>query len=76
MIDEILNFIYEQTGVIVESCEYFCGIREHRGHKYFNVVLKQKLSESADFSKLERFADKYNSIRIEPNGLRRVAIFF
>ena len=35
----------------------------------------QRTSESVEYDLLKRFADKYNLISIEPNGLRRVSVF-
>jgi|GEM_PF-1147698 len=70
-----LDLIKEQTGLELELCDYFTGIQEHNGRKYFNVILSQRTSESQDFDKLKRFANQYKIISVEPNGLRRVAVF-
>ena len=75
MIQKTLKLIKEQTGLDLELCDYFTGIKQHRGQKYFNVVLKDRTSESRDFKTLELFAKKYKLIDVEPNGLQRVAIF-
>jgi uncharacterized protein YebE (UPF0316 family) len=71
----VLDLIKEQTGLELELCDYFTGIREHNGRKYFNVILSQRTSESKEYDKLKRFADQYKIISVEPNGLRRVSIF-
>lgn len=72
----ILDFIKEQIGLELNLCDYFMGIKEHNGQKYFNVILSQRTSESQDFYKLKRFAEQYKLIKVEPNGLNRVAVFF
>lgn len=75
-IPEALDLIKEQIGLELNLCDYFTGIKEHNGQKYFNVVLSQRTSESQDFDKLKRFAEQYKLIKVEPNGLKRVAVFF
>ena len=74
-IPETLELIKEQTGLELDLCDYFTGIKEHNGRKYFNVILSQRTSESKDYDLLKRFADKYKLISVEPNGLKRVAVF-
>ena len=74
-IPETLELIKEQTGLELGLCDCFTGIKEHNGKKYFNVILSQRTSESKDYDLLKRFADKYKLISIEPNGLKRVAVF-
>jgi len=75
MIKETLNQIKEQTGLKLTLCSHFKGVREHNGKKYFNIVLNQRTSESKAYSILQKFSNKYNIIKIEPNGLKRVSIF-
>jgi hypothetical protein len=75
MIQKTLKLIKEQTGLSLELCPDFTGIKQDKGKKYFNVVLKERTSQSKEFDKLEKFAKKHKLIDIEPNGLRRVAIF-
>lgn len=75
MIEATLKYIEEQTGLKLMLCDYFKGVQELVGKPYFNVVLNEQTSESKDFDKLKRFAEKYKTIRIEPNGVKRVAIF-
>lgn len=74
LINETLLLIKEQTGLNLTLCDYFTGLKEYRGHKYFNVVLKERLSESKEYLILERFSKNFGLISIEPNGVRRVAI--
>jgi hypothetical protein len=75
MLETILKTIKEQTGLELPLCDYFTGIKESNGEQYFNIVLSQRTSESQDFYKLKRFAEQYKLIRVEPNGLKRVAVF-
>lgn len=75
MIKETLNYIKEQTGLNLTTCDYFTEIGELNGKKYFNVVLNKNTSESEEYNTLEKFANKYKTIKIEPNGVKRVAIF-
>lgn len=75
-IESIINLLKDQTGVVVEKCESFPGIF-FNGGRYFNVVLKERVSESRDYTKLCEFCMKYGTtLKIEPNGLNRIAIFF
>lgn len=71
-----LNLIEAQTGLKLTLCDYFTGICTHNEEDYFNVVLPKKISESMEYDTLLRFANKYNIIRVEPNGVNRLAIFF
>ena len=70
-----LDLIKDQTGLDLNLCDYFTGIKEHNGKKYFNVILLQRTSESVQYKILEKFANKYKLIHVEPNGLDRVAVF-
>lgn len=74
-VSDTLDLIKDQTGLELELCDYFTGIKKHNGRKYFNVILSQRTSESNEYDKLKRFADKYKLISVEPNGLNRVAVF-
>ena len=74
-ISDTLDLIKDQTGLDLELCDYFTGIKEHNFRKYFNVILSQRTSESREYYTLKRFADKYKVISVEPNGLKRAAIF-
>jgi len=73
---ETLRLIKEQTGLDLQLCDYFTGIRKCKAGYYFNVILDKRTCESEEYAKLEKFANKFKLIRVEPNGLRRVAIFF
>ena len=75
MIQETLELIKEQTGLTLSLCEHFAGLKSHKGKKYFSVILSQRVSESREFPILQRFANKYKTISVEPNGLNRIAVF-
>ena len=72
---ETLTLIEEQIGLRLDLCDHFTGIRFMDNKPYFNVVLKDKVSESLDYDKLKRWSDKYNTFKVENNGLKRLAIF-
>jgi hypothetical protein len=75
IIAKTLNLIKKQTGLDLKLDPYFVGMSHNPTGDYFNVILDKRTSESEDYTKLESFANKYKLIKIEPNGLRRVAIF-
>jgi len=75
VIEKTLNLIKEQTGLTLKLNTHFSGLKTHNKEKYFNVDLDERVSESNDFNTLKRFADKYNLIKVEPNGLNMVAIY-
>lgn len=74
-IENSLKHIKDQTGLSLCLCNYFTGLRNHNGRRYFNVVLKDKVCESLEYEILERFSRKYKTIEVEQSGLKRVAIF-
>ena len=76
MIQKTLQLIKDNTGLVLTLCDYFTGIKEYPTGKYFNIVLPEKTCESKDYVTLQRFSEKYGLIKVEPNGVRRVAIFF
>lgn len=78
LIQKIIKFIKSQIGLslIQDKDTYFTGIKKHNGRKYFNVELPVRVSESNEYDLLERFANKFKLISVEPNGVNRVAIFF
>lgn len=77
VIDMLLKFIKQQSGIALQKCEDFSGINTHRGKKYFNALIGQRISESMEFATLERAFKTSDLITsIEPNGFHRIAIFF
>ena len=75
MITKTIELIKEQTGIGVKLCEDFTGLLKHGDRKYFNIILEKRTSESEDYTALEVFANKFKLIAVEPNGLKRVAIY-
>lgn len=76
LIESTLILIKELTGLSLTLCDYFKGIKKNaNGEKYFNIELKERISESKEYTKLLRVAERYNVIKVAPNGLSRVAIF-
>lgn len=71
---DTLELIKKQTGLSLNLCDYYTGIKSYAGKKHFNVVLSQRTSESIEYDILQKFANKYKLISVEPNGLKRVAI--
>lgn len=74
-INDTLTLIEEQTGLRLELCEHFKGIRYFNYKPYFNVILKDKISESLEYLKIKRWSDQYRILHIESNGLKRISIF-
>ncbi len=72
---ETLTIIEEQIGLRLDLCDHFTGVKFMGSKPYFNVILKDKISESLDYDKLKRWSDKNKSFKIENNGLKRLAIF-
>lgn len=68
-IKETLSLIYDMTGLELEA------IKPSRRRYYFDVKVNEMISESLCYHKLIRFSNKYNLIRVEPNGCRTLAIF-
>lgn len=75
LISDTLSLIKDQIGLDLKLCPHFHGVLTHNGRNYFNAILEKRTSESQSFDLLKRFADKFNLISIEPNGLNRVSIF-
>ena len=75
MIAEALELIKEQTGIEAKLCEDFTGLKKRGDRKYFNITLEKRTSESEVYTTLEVFANKSKLISVEPNGLKRVAIY-
>ena len=72
MIQETLKMIEEQIGLKLSTND--TKITRRKGKKYFNVNLRGNSFDCKEYNKLERFALKYNSISVEPNGRNKVAI--
>ena len=75
MIAKTLELIKHHTGIELQLCDYFTGVQKSYHGSYFNVILKDPLFASRDHTILERFANQYGLIKVEPNGYKRLAIF-
>ena len=76
-VDRVLKEIKELTGINLTPCGFFTGIKNHNGKSYFNVILNDNVSDSKEYDSLLRLANK-NSIIIDvqPNGVKRLAVFY
>ena len=74
-ITQTLTLIEQQTGLRLHLCDHFTGVRHFNNKPYFNIVLKEKISESLDYNKLKMWSEKYKILQIENNGLKRIAVF-
>ncbi len=75
MITETLQLIKQHTGLDLTLCDYFTGVQKSYHGDYFNVILTDPIFASREHTILERFADQYGLIQVEPNGYKRLAIF-
>ena len=75
LIEKTLKLIKEQIGLDLILDDYFIGVQIYNKQKYFNIILPTKTCESQIFQKLIQFSNKYKLIRVEENGVNRVAIF-
>lgn len=74
-INSTLALIKQQIGVTLELCDCFTGVKTRNKKRYFNAILKDRVAESKDFDALKRIENKIG-LQIEPNGVRRIAIYF
>jgi hypothetical protein len=75
--ERVLETIQLQTGLELQLDEHLPGVRKHNKRTYFNVALRDRIWDSQEYNILERFVKQYpHLMAIEPNGLRRVAIYF
>lgn len=71
----VLEHIKEQTGMVLELCDYFTDVKDFNGKPYFNVLLKDRTCNSREYAALQRLAVYSSKIaEIQPNGVNRVAI--
>ncbi len=72
----VIEYVNKQIGVCFDLCLDLPEIKNFNGVDYFNIKLNQSVSESLEYKLLERLSKKSSVIHhIEPNGLKRVAIF-
>lgn len=74
VISKVLWYINYQTGIILKQSDVFSGLKRRKGEVFFTVELENQASESSVFERLCRFSRKYNTIRVEPNGVKMAAI--
>lgn len=74
IIIETLKMLKEQTGLELQLCPDFPGLKKKFGKKGFNVLLKKPIFDSDEYELLLRFANKYKTIELSPNGSNRVLI--
>lgn len=67
-----VEYLKETFGVEVELCDYFKG-----NDDYVNIIFKDRLTESKDYDLLVAGLKKFNKeySKVEPNGVRRAALF-
>ena len=68
--EQLLHEINKQTGLYLKLSKLFNNKR-----KFINVELNDSSCESREYRTLQRYAEKYKTIRVEENGFRMVAIF-
>lgn len=74
-IEKILALIEKHLGIKLELCDALTGIRYFDRKPYFNVLLKDRLWMSSEYDKLKAWANQYELIRVQSNGLHRVSMF-
>lgn len=67
--------IKEQVGIDLTLCEDFAGIHWHKNKRYFNVITEEPVHESKVYDALLRLTKKGVISSVEPNGVKRLAIF-
>lgn len=68
--------IEKYLGVQLKLCKDSPGIYFHNGNRYFNIILDTPVFNSIIYTKLLNIL-KTNIIKnVEPNGYKRLAIFF
>jgi hypothetical protein len=68
-IKSTLELIKKQINLDLVLSENF------NGKNYFNIDLKERVSESEEYDKLLKFSNQYKLIKVEANGFKRLAIF-
>ena len=76
LISDKISEIKKFSGVELVADDYFKGIYEANGKKYFNVEIKDRVSESNIISKLQGAIKSKVISKVEPNGVKRLAIYF
>ena len=75
MQQQFIMYLKEQTGIDFKIDPYFSEIKTHRGQKYFNLDLGERVWNSRKYLTLERLSETHKTFTVEPNGIERIAIF-
>ena len=77
-IKEVLSHVKTQVGLDLTLCADFPGLCLSGDRHYFNVILKDRCShQNKELAKLRQLSEYSSKISgVEPNGVRRVAVFF
>ena len=67
----IIEEIKEQTGLTLVVSK---DLTKKFGKRFFSIELKEAFSESKEVAILQQFANRYKTIRLEPNGYKQLAI--
>ncbi len=68
--------IKEMIGIDLVPCDHFAGVNESKRGLYFNVTLDTPVFISEEYNKLLYAAEKGFIEAVEPNGYKRLAIFY
>ena len=68
-INKVIAEVKEQTGIELVSS------KKNNKRSFFYVDIPTMVSEWSEYDKLERYASQYKTIRIEPNGVNKIAIY-
>jgi hypothetical protein len=69
----VLAEINKVMGTNLQSSD--SKITKKFGKKFFNVELSDRVVLSRDYTLLQRYANTYKKIDVQPNGVNKVAIF-
>jgi len=76
IINEVMLFIRDQTGLSLSLDTRFCGMQYHKDRSYFNVEIEQPCFDSSELMGLLRICGSDRAVKhVEPNGYKRIAIF-
>jgi len=74
LIEETLKYVKDMLNIDLTLCDYFTGIREFQGDKYFNIEVEKKYDDPT-INALKRLSKQYGKIKdLQPNGVTRWAI--
>ena len=76
LIQNKVEEIEKYLGVQLTLCEDLPGIHFHNGNRYFNIILETPVFNSIIYTKLLNSIKTKIIKNVEPNGNKRLAIFF